>query len=283
MAENQQGGRSADGDSWIRRHPVTGYFVLTFAVSWLGAFLVAAPDLVRHEALPKIVGILMFPAMLLGPCLVGIVLTRVVDGNAGLRDLFSRMRRARFPAAWYFGLLIPPVLVLTILLAMAAVVSPLYTPNFFVMGILFGVPAGFLEEIGWMGFAFPKMRSKESWLGPGILLGLLWSAWHLPVINFLGTAVPHGRYWLPFFFAFALAMTAIRVLIAWLYMNTKSVLLAQLMHVSSTGSLVIFSASRVTAAQEAIWYAVYGLVLWVVVGVIVRLSSPTDGIARASG
>ena len=46
-------------------------------------------------------------------------------------------------------------------------------------------------------------------------------------------------------------MTAMRVLIAWIYTNTKSLLMAQLMHVSSTGSLVVFSAARVTAAQEA--------------------------------
>jgi hypothetical protein len=93
------------------------------------------------------------------------------------------------------------------------------------------------------------------------------------VINFLGTASPHGKYWLQFFLAFALAMTAMRVLIAWLYVNTKSVLLAQLMHVSSTGSLVVFSAPRVTATQEVCWYAIYGLALWIVVGVIAKLSS----------
>jgi uncharacterized protein len=56
-----------------------------------------------------------------------------------------------------------------------------------------------------------------------------------------------------FFLAFSLAMTAMRVLIAWIYTNTKSVLLAQLMHVSSTGSLVLLSAARVTALQEAMW------------------------------
>ena len=138
------------------------------------------------------------------------------------------------------------------------------------MGILFGIPAGFLEEIGWMGYAFPKMRSESNGLVPSILLGLLWAVWHLPVINYLGTATPHGAYWLPFFLAFSLAMTGMRVLIAWIYTNTKSILLAQLMHVSSTGSLVLFSAARVTAAQEAMWYALYGTVLWIAVGIVVK-------------
>ncbi len=62
-------------------------------------------------------------------------------------------------------------------------------------------------------------------------------------------------------------MTAMRVLIAWLYVNSKSVLLAQLMHVSSTGALVIFSPP-VSPKLEAAWYAMYGCALWFVVGVI---------------
>ena len=59
--------------------------------------------------------------------------------------------------------------------------------------------------------------------------------WHLPVIDFLGTATPHARYLIAYFLAFTGAMTAMRVLIAWAYTNTKSVPLAQLMHASSTG------------------------------------------------
>jgi len=62
-----------------------------------------------------------------------------------------------------------------------------------------------------------------------------------------------------------------RVLIAWIYKNTKSVLLARLMHVSSTGSLVVFSAARVTAAQEVTWYALYGIVLSVAVGIVIKI------------
>ncbi len=143
----------------------------------------------------------------------------------------------------------------------------MFSPNQFWFGILFGVPAGFLEEIGWSGFAFPKMSSTGKALGPAIVLGMIWGAWHLPAINFLGAAAPHGRYWIHFFVAFAFAMTAMRVLISWLYLNTKSVLLAQLMHVSSTGTLVIFSP-RVSPAQEVMWYGAYGCVLWAVVGVM---------------
>jgi len=256
---------------FIVRHPVLSYFVLTFAISWTCAFCVAAPHLVRHVPLPKMTGILMFPAMLLGPSLTGIILTRIVDGKSGLRDLFSRMSRSRVPVQWYAALLIPPTLVLAVLFCLETSASSAYAPNYFLMGVFFGVPAGLLEEIGWTGYAFPKMRSQNNALAPSVVLGLLWATWHLPVVNYLGTATPHGSYWFPFFLVFAVAMTAMRVLICWIYTNTGSVLLAQLMHVSSTGSLVIFSAPRVTAAQEVTWYGIYGALLWLVVGIVVKV------------
>jgi uncharacterized protein len=254
------------------RHPVAAYFALTYAISWVGALLVAAPHLLHHEPLPKMTGILMFPVMLLGPSLTGTVLTRIVDGKDGVRDLFSRMFRARFPIRWYAALLIPPILVLTVLFFLETYVSSSYAPNLFLMGILFGVPAGYLEEIGWMGYAFPKMRSQNNALAPSILLGLLWSIWHLPVIDYLGTATPHGAYWFPFFLTFTAAMTAIRVLISWTYSNTNSVLLAQLFHMSSTGALVIFSAPHLTAGQEALWFGLYALALWLAVLIVVKTS-----------
>jgi len=262
--------RQSKPGSFLLSHSVTAYFLLTFAISWLGALAVAAPHLLRHEPLPIITGILMFPVMLLGPSLSGIFLTWIIAGKTGLRDLFSKLVRAGIGPRWYVPLLLPPILVLTLLLTLKTSLSPAYTPNLFLMGVLFGVPAGLLEEIGWTGFAFPKMSSQHNPLGASIALGLLWGLWHLPVVNYLGTATPHGAYWFPFFLAFTLAMTAMRVLICWLYINTKSILIAQLMHISSTGSLVIFSPPAVSARQEVLWYALYGTILWVVVLIVVK-------------
>jgi uncharacterized protein len=123
---------------------------------------VAALHLPRGEAISKFAGLMMFPAMLLGPCAAGILLAWLIDGSIGLRDLFSRMRRIRVPARWYAALLIPPVLVLTVFFLMKTFVSPVFAPNRFFAGMGFGFVAGFFEEIGWMGFAFPKMRGKAT-------------------------------------------------------------------------------------------------------------------------
>ena len=254
--------------SVLVRHPVASYFLLTFAVSWTGASLVAAPHILRREAVPKMSGLLMFPVMLVGPSLVGILMTLFAHGREGLRDLFARMRRLRVPAQWYAVLFIPPVLVLAVLIALKTFWSPIFAPNKFWLGISFGCVAGFFEEIGWTGYAFPQMSANRNGFVAAIALGVVWGIWHLPVIDYLGTATPHGAYWFPFFLAFAAAMTAMRVLISWLSTRTNSVVLAQLMHAASTGSLVVFSPPRVSAAQETTWYAMYAVALWLVVAVL---------------
>ena len=255
----------------VKRYPVAAYFILTFAISWLGALAVVAPRLLRGETIPKFSGILMFPVMLLGPVVSGVLLTRVLDGTSGLGNLFSRMRRIRVGAQWYAALLIPPITILLVLLFLSNFVSPVFAPSRFFVGATFGIVAGFFEEIGWMGFAFPKMTKTGNLLGASFGLGVLWGCWHIPVIDFLGTATPHGSFWLPYFLAFTAAMTAMRVLIGWIYANTKSVALAQLMHTSSTGSLVVLSPSRATPAQEAMWYAIYAMALWLIVGIVAAI------------
>ena len=216
----------------------------------MGAFLIVALHLLRHEAIPKMDGVLMFPAMLVGPSFVGVFLAWILDGRAGLQDLFARMRRIRLPARGYVGLLIAPAVMLTVLFSLKTFVLPVFSPNAFLIGIFFGFVAGFFEEIGWMGFAFPKMYERYNALAASSLLGLLWGIWHLPVIDYLGTATPHAPYWFRYFLAFTAAMTSMRVLIAWIYVNTKSVLLAQLLHASSTGSLVILTLRRLRLGKR---------------------------------
>lgn len=244
------------------RRELTTYFVLAFAISWLGALAVAAPHLLRHETVPKFAGLMMFPVMLLGPSIAGIALTRFYDGKPGLRALFAGIFWVRVPALWWAALLIFPATILAVLFLLKTFLSSAYSPNHFWMGVLFGLPAGLLEEIGWTGFATRKLVTRENVGWSSMLIGIPWALWHLPVVDFLGAASPHGKYFVPFFLAFALILTAVRVLIAKAYLVTGSVLLPQLLHGASTGSLVVFGPFALTPAQEALWYGLYGIALW---------------------
>ena len=254
-----------------RGHPERRYFLMAFAISWSGAGILAVSSLLRRGTIDLFTGLMIFPAMLLGPSLSGVMNTWWAGGRARFKDLWSRVLRLRIAPAWYMVLLIPPATVLGILWIFSIWVSPVFHPNHFWIGASFGVAAGFLEEIGWMGFAFPALAENRSALIAALQLGILWALWHLPAIDYLGASAPHGAYWLPFFAVFALTMVAMRVLIAWAYVNTRSVWLAQLMHASSTGSLVVLSP-HVTNMQETAWYCAYGVMLWLLVAGLVLIT-----------
>ena len=229
------------------KYPVSAYFITTFIISWLGAFILIAPKLFSRQVVSTTDGILMFPVMIVGPVAASIILIKINQGKTGLRNLSLRMGKWKVSIKWYlFALITPPFLIQVTLIFLKTVVSSLYTPNFFALGFLFGIPAGSLEEIGWTGYAFPTMRMRYGFVKTSVLLGFIWGLWHLPVIDFLGAASPHGKYLIFFAIAFISAMAAIRVMISWIYSKTNSIILAQVMHAVSTSSLVIFGPKLVS-------------------------------------
>jgi len=258
--------------AFIQRYPIATYFGIAFIISWGSGLVVLVPKMIRDEAIPATAALLLFPVLVIGVALTSIILTWIQEGRGGVRNIFSRIGLWKVSVQWYaVALLTPPVLIVVALLLLRTLISKDFSPNFFPLGLLFGIFPGFFEEIGWMGYAFPKMQSNYSALTASILLGVLWGMWHLPVVDSLGAATPHGAYWLSFFLAFIAVVTAMRVLIGWVYSNTQSLLLAQLMHASSTASLVILSPSHVSPSQEALWYAVYAAILWILVAIVAAI------------
>jgi membrane protease YdiL (CAAX protease family) len=247
----------------VARRPLTTFFGAAYLLSLVALVALGLPKLQGSHTTSSL-ALVVFPIMVIGIGSIGLALTRIVSGQQGLRDLRDQFRRPVSPA-WYTVLLIPPVAILAVLLMMNAFVSSNFAPNFFVFGIAAGLLAGFCEELGWTGFAYPRMRTRFGPLLAAIVLGVAWGLWHLPVVDSLGAASPHGSAFIAFFVAFVVLLTAVRVLIAWVYDNTGSLRMAQLVHASSTGFLVILSAPRVTPSQEADWYFVYALLLWIIV------------------
>jgi uncharacterized protein len=146
-------------------------------------------------------------------------------------------------------------------------VSPELSPIFAVLGIFGGPLAGLFEETGWTGFAYPKMKGKSSAVTTAVWLGVIHAVWHI-VASFLGSYNDVGSYWALYFFGSSLHIVALRVLIVWVYTNTESVLLAILMHASSTGFFGILISTTMAPLNWAIYYNVYGIVLCAVTFVI---------------
>src|SRR5262249_39073883 len=110
----------------------------------------------------------------------------------------------------------------------------------------------------------PALVAHRSWKSASVVIGLVWGLWHLPVVDFLGAATPHAAWRQPFALAFVLMVSGLRVIVSWAAVRTDSLVAAQLLHLSSTGCLVMLGPPHATAAQEACWYAVYGALLWIV-------------------
>lgn len=253
-----------------RSHPVLAYFGLAFAISWVGCVLAAGHGFMRGQTLQAADVLLVFLAMLLGPSLAGVAMTVFLDGRDGLRELRSRVLKGQVGAVWYATLLVFPLLIVAVVVALQAFVSKEFVLTFALVGIPIGLMAGFFEEIGWTGFALPRMLGTRSGLAVAVVLGLVQTTWHLAA-DFLTASESRGVYWLPHFAVFTLSMTAMRVFVVWAYANTRSVLLAQLVHASSTGSLAVLVPLSLSPAQDTLFYTVYSLVLWGAVAVIVAL------------
>ena len=111
------------------------------------------------------------------------------------------------------------------------------------------------------------MRRTRGILGASIVLGFVHALWHLPA-DYLGNSNAFGAQWLPYFASFFVFVIALRILIAWVYTNTESVLLAQLMHASSSGFLAVLVPIGIGGLNWSTFYATYAVVLWGAVAIV---------------
>ncbi len=261
-------------DTFIRRHPVLTYFILTLAISWgslllimgVGGFL--GTKAVSAERMP-----LLILGMLLGPSIAGPLLTGLVHGRLGFRELLSRLRHWRVAAGWYaIAILTAPGLVAAALLLLS-LFSPEFVPGIvtsgdkatlLISGLVAGILVGIFEELGWTGFAIPQLRLRYGVLATGLIVGLVWGLWHMPL--FLASArasqsVPPLLKLAVLLFSF---LPAFRVLMVWVYDRTGSLLVAMLMHVGQTATTLIFAISPADT-PTVVSNLVYAAALWLFV------------------
>jgi uncharacterized protein len=272
----------ADMKAFVTRHPVASYFALTVAISWGGVlFVITRPDAMSS------VGALdnpLFPfaalAMLAGPSLTGLLLTGLIDGRAGLRQMAARLGTWRVGARWFaVALLTAPLLAFVIAVALSST-SPEFFPGFLVtrnpgavvtLGLGVGLTAGFFEELGWTGFAVPKLMAQQSVRATGLIVGVLWSAWQLLVVIW-GIGDRAGTIPLAVFVTVESLGTlpAFRVLMVSVYDRTESLLLVVLMHSSLTASTLILTP-RTIGVPLLLYGLAFTAAVWGIVAVIGRL------------
>ena len=258
---------------FIQRYPLAFYFVLAYGIAWGGALLIAALKGFRSSEIGITQIGFMFLFMLAGPSLASLALTGLLDGKPGLSQLFARMRNWHFNWRWAaVAMLTVPILAMSILWALSVIVSPIYKPEITLANIVFGVVAGslagFFEEIGWTGFALPRLQSRYSPLASGLILGVLWAFWHI-MADYWGNNAAFGLYWLPTFIIYWLMpLTAYRTLMVWVHKNSDSLPLMQIMHAFYSGTLGVLGPT--TSVEEGLlWKALFAAALWIMLTVVI--------------
>jgi CAAX protease family protein len=209
------------------------FFPLTYAVAWICWYAAW-----RWEG-P--LGGLGGPVFLLGvfaPSLVALALAVHKEGRSGALDLLRRIVRWRVPVRWYvFAAGYMAAVKLTVALVLRAVTGrwPQFgaTPWYLMAAaLLISTWAQAGEEVGWRGYALPRLAARIG-LGPaGVVLGIIWACWHLPLFFFPGTDTTGQS-----FPVYLLQVAAMSVAMAWLYWRTGgSLLVVMLLHAAANNT-----------------------------------------------
>ena len=273
----------SDIKSFVKSQAVAIYFFLTFALSWGCMIMMISPysfPLTVEQS--SAVGPLLYVGMLIGPSVIGLLMTGLVEGRAGYRDLLNRLTRWRVSVRWYAVAVLGTPLLATMVLLILSLYSPEFTPALFasddkaallLMGVGVGLMVGVFEELGWTGFVVPYMRKRYSVHTTGLIVGLLWGAWHFPPfweINSFSGAFPLTVLlvrlfaWLPPF----------RVLMVWVHDQTKSLSLTILVHASLVFTTLTLPSMELSGVNLLIWLIVWGAALWGVVAVVTKSRNP---------
>lgn len=241
------------------------FFLITFTISWF-----CWGVLPRLAVLPDSI---VLASGTFGPTLAAIILTASTNGRNGLKELFSKLLIWQFPAKWYLASLFGPAVIVIISLEIhkmiGGTVQQINDPKqwylvfpAFVQILIFSV-AG--EELGWRGYALPKLQDQTNSLLASVIIGIVWGFWHLPLWWMPGnfhTAIPLAP--------FILHDVALSILMTWMYNHTrKSLLLPHIFHTTVNLTIGVSPILPEGTGGSMVPLGISFVILWLVTALII--------------
>lgn len=277
---DQSNNRIAGQRGLLRRYPIAAFFVLAYAISW-GLSLFAVPGLLPFTV-PPLVTSLAGLLYHFGPALAGIAMAAVEAGRSGLVALLRSLGHLRVGVVWYLLIISYPLVLRLAASALgAALGGP--APTFFASQAL-GLPernplvmavpvflstlilTGIAEEIGWRGYALPRLQARHNALVASLILAALWAPWHYNPLNFAAM-----RAIIPWHILSVLGMT---ILMTWVYNKTGGSLgIAVLFHAFSNFADWVVPTSPVVQGDMYAYLAQVFLNLAVALAVVLAYSA----------
>jgi uncharacterized protein len=223
----------------IHRHPLISYFAIAYAGTWLvWALFVLSRDgsglLPFHS--PASFLVLIGIGTFSGPTVGAFVVTAVTAGAEGVVRLLWRIVQWRVGVVWYLFVLIgvPAIETLGTMAipgTLGSVTPIVWLPELISAAVFFvypGLLAGPLgEEIGWRGFALPRLQQLKGPVRASLILGVLWAFWHAPLWFSGQWSEPS----VPNIAVYVFWIVAVTFIFTWVFNNTQgSVFMAILLH-----------------------------------------------------
>lgn len=247
---------------------VVKFLGLTYLVSWsfFGAgFWLATGSL--GPGATRLSGGVLFLGVIV-PAVIALSLTAQTEGRRGVRALLDQVVRFPSDVRWYLfaaGYMGAIKLTAAVLHRVGTGAWPAFGhENFLIMvaATMISTPVQAGEEIGWRGYALPRLAKRFGLPGASILLGVIWACWHLPFF-FMPATDTFGQS----FPAYLAQVSAISVAMAWLYWRTNgSLLMTMLLHAAINNTKDIVPSVLQGATNPLSFQA--SLVAWLTVALL---------------
>ncbi|OSY02270.1 CPBP family intramembrane glutamic endopeptidase [Bacillus nitratireducens] len=236
--------------AYLESYPLTSFFVMAYLFSWV----VLIPFVLSQWGVfpkTKAFDIFFVANAFVGPMLAAYIVIQTLEGKESWKKVRKSIISTKVGLKWYlFTLIVIPAAMFLGMVILNWGIPTFHdlTSKFFITYLISFVVTFFLggplpEEIGWRGFALPRLQSKFGPLKATLLLAALWAFWHLP--HFLTTAQRGGPgsdlsilyIHLPIFILMCLPIS---IILTWVYnCNRGNLFIVMLVHASvNTFSLV---------------------------------------------
>ena len=231
------------------RSTLPGFFLLAYAWSW--AWWIPTVWALRSRDLTALADVPPWALNCVlvggyGPSVAALVLTRVQQGSQGVKTLLGRFKLWRAPWAVHLLIWLGPAAFLALAMLVApATTAQLGEPDWsrlrlVPLAIAAAVPFGPLgEELGWRGYALPRLQHRRTALTSSLILGIFWCFWHAPLFWApTGTTISGYAVTVPAVGMYLAATCGGSILHTWIFNHSRgSVLLAVAFHTSGNAIL----------------------------------------------
>jgi uncharacterized protein len=222
---------------FVRRRPLTAFLMWFFTV---GQALVFTPIVARGYGVELPAQVFVVASTLVGLLLPAVVITRIVDGPAGVRALWRRAVDVWVGARWYaLALAATPALATGLTLAFFGAPTAALTTEALVSALVGGllvqtlvslVPNNWAEEVGWMGFVQARLQARTTPMRAAALTAPLFALQHVALV--VGSPLPTAVALMAFLIVVNIP---IRALMGFAYNRTGSLFVVGLLHAAGNG------------------------------------------------